>query len=81
MGKAPIGVAKAAKSIDPAKRVVAFAGRIGAGAEECLKHGIDEYFGVTDIVSYSDPADYMKQENAFCNLSELAERYVREHEI
>lgn len=78
MGKAPIGVAKAVKSIDPAKRIVAFAGRIGDGAGECLKHGIDEYYGVTDIVSYNDPADYMKHENAFRNLTKLAERFVRE---
>ena len=45
MGKAPIGVAKLAKK--HGKKVLAFAGCIGEGAETCLEHGIDAYYAIS----------------------------------
>ncbi len=46
MGKAPAGVAELAKK--HGKKVIAFAGCLGDGAQECLKHGIDEIFAAVD---------------------------------
>lgn len=45
MGKAPIGVAKLAKK--HGKKVLAFAGCLGEGVENCLNHGIDAYFSIS----------------------------------
>ncbi len=46
MGKAPSGVSGLAKK--HGKKVIAFAGCFGDGAEECLAHGIDAIFSATE---------------------------------
>ena len=46
MGKAPVGVARAAKKYG--KTVIALSGCVGKGAEECNKHGIDAFFPIID---------------------------------
>ena len=73
MGKAPVGLARAVKACDPSKKVIALAGRLGEGAEECKAHGIDECYGITDYIHYDDLAEYMDRENAYSNLSKLTE--------
>lgn len=68
MGKAPIGVAKLAKK--HGKKVLAFAGCLGEGAERCLAHGIDAYF---PIVPGDDPTeDIMDPQIAYRNLKNTA---------
>ena len=75
MGKAPVGLARAVKAFDSRKKVVAFAGKIGDGADKCKTQGIDEYYGITDYVKYTDGSLYMDRNNAYDNLVALAERY------
>ena len=77
MGKAPVGLARAVKACDPSKKVVALAGKLGEGAEECKAHGIDECYGITDYIHYDDFAEYMDKENAYSNLSKLAENIFK----
>lgn len=44
MGKAPVGVSKLAKKYG--KKVIAFCGAVGDGAEELNAHGIDAFFSI-----------------------------------
>ena len=68
MGKAPIGVAKLAKKHD--KKVIAFCGCIGEGAEACLAHGIDAYFPIVQTSVTTEEA--LKTENAYRDLRDTA---------
>ena len=77
MGKAPVGLTRAVKACDTSKKVVALAGKLGEGAEECKAHGIDECYGITDYIHYDDFAEYMDKENAYSNLSKLAENIFK----
>lgn len=73
MGKAPVGVARLAKSLG--KPVIAFCGCEGEGAENCNAEGIDAYFpilrGVTDLETA------MNTEVAAENLKRTAEQVFR----
>ena len=73
MGKAPIGVAKLAKS----KRilVVAFAGAVTEGAKACNQAGIDAYFPILRGISTLEEA--MEKENARRNLEDTVEQVIR----
>ncbi|MBR4760424.1 MAG: glycerate kinase [Lachnospiraceae bacterium] len=74
MGKAPVKVAAMAKKYH--KRVLAFAGCIGEGAEKCLKMGIDAYYPIT---SESMPIEEaMKKEVAYQNLKNAVEYALRQ---
>ena len=73
MGKAPIGVAKLAKK--HGKRVIAFAGCVSNGAEECNAHGIDAFFPIIRGVTTLDEA--LKKENALKNLKAAAYQVFR----
>lgn len=56
MGKAPHGVAKIAKKYN--KKVIAFSGVIGDGAENCNENGIDAYFPILrKVLSNADALD------------------------
>ncbi len=68
MGKAPMGVAKLAKK--HGKRVLAFAGCLGEGAEECIGKGFDDIFAATDNPTAAD----MLKEKAELNLTAAAGR-------
>ena len=73
MGKAPHGVAKIAKKYN--KKVIAFSGIIGKGAEKCNENGIDAYFPILrKIVSTDDALD---KKIATENLSETAYQVFR----
>lgn len=61
MGKAPIGVAKLAKKYG--KKVIAFSGIIGNGAEICNEHGIDAFFPIVRTITTAEIA--MKPDNAY----------------
>lgn len=69
MGKAPIGLAKCAKQYGC--KVLAFAGRIGTGAEACLREGLDAYFSISENMSLEAA---MKKENAIRNMEMVVER-------
>ncbi len=70
MGKAPIGVARAAKKYG--KTVIAFAGAVSEDAEECNKHGIDAYFPIIRrIVSLEEAMDI---DMAYKNLKDTAKQ-------
>lgn len=73
LGKAPVGVAEAAK-----KRqipVIAFAGSVGKEAAVCNQSGITAFFPVLrDIMTLEDA---MKPENAKANLADAAEQVFR----
>ncbi|MGI6106868.1 MAG: glycerate kinase [Lachnospiraceae bacterium] len=73
MGKAPEGVARAAKKYG--KPVIAFAGSAAADAVKCNEHGIDAYFPVLRRPCTLEEA--MKPENAAANLSDTAEQVFR----
>lgn len=68
MGKAPIGVAKLAKK--HGKKVIAFCGCLGEGAEACLAHGIDAYFPIVQTSATAEEA--LKTENAYRDLRDTA---------
>ena len=73
MGKAPDGVAKAAK-----KRgipVIALAGCIGSGAEACNEAGIDAFFPIVRGAVSLEEA--MKPENASKNMTDTVEQIIR----
>lgn len=70
MGKAPIGVARMAKKYQ--KKVIAFAGALGKGAELCLSSGIDSYYCITPKTMTTREA--MKKENALKNMENTAKR-------
>ena len=73
MGKAPVGIAKIAKRYG--KKVIAFAGGIGAGAEFCNGAGIDAFFPVVRGITTLDEA--MDPENARKNLEAAAYQVFR----
>ena len=68
MGKAPIGVAKLAKK--HGKKVIAFCGCLGEGAEACLDHGIDAYFPIVQTSATAEEA--LRTENAYRDLRDTA---------
>ncbi len=71
MGKAPVKVAAMAKKYQ--KRVIAFGGSIGEGAEECLKMGIDAFFPITEKSLTLEEA--MKKEIAYQNLKNAVRKW------
>ena len=73
MGKAPVGIARLAKKYG--KRVIAFAGSVGLGAEDCNSAGIDAFFPIVRGVTTLEEA--MKPENAEKNLKAAAEQAFR----
>ena len=73
MGKAPAGVAKLAKKYN--KKVIAFSGVIGNGAEKCNDYGIDAFFPIVRTITTADEA--MKSENAYKNLFNTAYQVFR----
>ena len=73
MGKAPIGVAKLAKKYG--KKVIAFSGIIGNGAEVCNEHGIDAFFPIVRTITTAESA--MKPDNAYKNLTDTAYQVFR----
>lgn len=73
MGKAPIGVAKLAKSQDIP--VIAFAGAVTEGAKACNQAGIDAYFPILrEIITLEDA---MNKETAKQNLADTVEQAIR----
>jgi glycerate kinase len=73
MGKAPIGVAKAAKRFG--KAVVAFCGCLGEGAGAVNGCGIDAYFPILRRVATLEEA--LDPGNAAANLADTAEQAFR----
>lgn len=73
MGKAPIGVAKAAKAYG--KPVIAFSGSVTPDAAACNKEGIDAFFPVLRRVETLEAA--MNPENAYRNLADTSEQVMR----
>lgn len=73
MGKAPIGVAKLAKK--HGKKVVAFSGVIGDGAEILNEEGIDAYFPILQKLVSLEEA--LNKENAYENLKNTAYQVMR----
>lgn len=73
MGKAPIGVAKAAKKYG--KKVFAFSGCVTEDAILCNGEGIDAFFPILRMVTSLEEA--MKTEMAVKNLSGTAEQIFR----
>ena len=72
-GKAPIGVAKAAKKYG--KKVIAFSGCATEDATVCNMHGIDAFFPILRDVQVLEES--MKPENAQKNLSATVEQVFR----
>ena len=82
MGKAPICVARLAKACGrkgKVKQVIAFAGKLGEGAEACLEHGIDSYFEIDRGTASMEEA--MKPEVASGNLTDTVEKLCRRKDI
>lgn len=75
MGKAPVGVARLAKAINPRITVVALCGAAGEGAGRVNANGIDAYFSILRAPCELDEA--MKKETAKKNLSAVAEQIFR----
>lgn len=73
MGKAPIGVAKLAKKYK--KKVIAFSGCIGDGADACNDAGIDAYFPILQKPCTLQEA--MDVDNAYANLNATATQVFR----
>lgn len=73
MGKAPIGVAKLAKKYK--KKVIAFSGCIGDGADACNDAGIDAYFPILQKPCTLQEA--MNVDNAYANLKATATQVFR----
>ena len=72
MGKAPVGVAKRAKSMG---KVIAFAGSVTEGAGACNKEGIDAFFPIVRGVTTLDEA--MSKETAMANMRAASEQVFR----
>lgn len=68
MGKAPVGVASLAKKYG--KKVIAFCGCIGPGAESCKAYGIDAYYCITPADMPTEQA--MESNIAYQNLKKTA---------
>lgn len=73
MGKAPIGVAKAAKK--QGKRVIAFSGCVTKGAAVCNQNGIDAFFPIVRGVCTLEEA--LNKQNAYSNLKDTATQVFR----
>ncbi len=73
MGKAPIGVAKLAKKYG--KKVVAFCGSVGNGAEEVNLHGVDAFFSIVNSPCTLETA--MDTSVAYNNLKSTAKQVIR----
>ena len=73
MGKAPIGVAKLAKT--QGIPVIAFAGAVAEGAKSCNQAGIDAYFPILRGISTLEEA--MNKETAKQNLADTVEQAMR----
>ncbi len=69
-GKAPITVARLAKKYQ--KKVIAFSGSLGTGAELCNEHGIDAYFPILTSICTLEEA--LSIETASKNLRITAEQ-------
>ena len=75
MGKAPVGAAKLAKSIEPKIKTAAICGCIGEGASAVHAAGIDAYFSVLNRACTLEEA--MSKETASKNLSLTVEQIIR----
>ena len=75
MGKAPIGVAKLSKKINPNVKVIAVCGASTPEAVEVNQHGIDAYFPILHAVTTLDEA--LKFENAKLNLYQTVTQIFR----
>ena len=73
MGKAPIGIARAAKKYG--KPVLAFSGCVTDDARECNQNGIDAFFPI--LKAPCSLSDAMNIENASKNLADTAEQAFR----
>ena len=73
MGKAPVGVARAAKKYG--KPVIAFSGCVTEDATLTNAHGIDAFFPI--LKAPTTLAEAMKPESAKKNLSDTAEQAFR----
>ena len=73
MGKAPIGVAKLAKT--QGIPVIAFAGTVTEGAKACNQDGIDAYFPILREITTLE--DAMNKETAKQNLADTVEQAIR----
>ena len=73
MGKAPIGVAKAAKKYG--KPVIAFSGAVKRDATRCNEHGIDAYFPILRTPCTTEEA--MEPQTAYENLRDTAVQAFR----
>ena len=73
MGKAPIGVARRAKRYGA--KVIAFAGSVGSGAEDCNREGIDAFFPILQEIVTLQTA--MEPKQARCNMERSAEQVFR----
>jgi len=73
MGKAPVGVAKLAKSMG--KQVIAFAGGVTEDARKCNEFGIDAFFPIVRQPCTLEKA--MESEFAYGNLTATAEQVFR----
>ena len=72
MGKAPIGVAKLAKT--QGIPVIAFAGTVTEGAKACNQAGIDAYFPILREITTLE--DAMNKETAKQNLADTVEQAI-----
>lgn len=73
MGKAPVGVAKAAKKYN--KTVIAFSGAVSPDAQLVNSHGIDAFFPI--VRAPITLAEAMDKKNAYTNLKNTAEQVFR----
>jgi glycerate kinase len=73
MGKAPVGVAAVAKRFG--KKIVAFAGALGEGAEAVNAHGIDAFFPILRSITTLEAA--LDKATAAANLSATVEQVFR----
>lgn len=73
MGKAPIGIAKIAKTHQ--KPVIAFSGCVTNHARVCNEHGIDAFFPIVKGACTLEEA--MDPDNAFRNMADTAEQTFR----
>lgn len=77
MGKAPVGVARLAKTFH--KPVVALAGSVTEEARECNRHGIDAFFPILRSAATLEEA--MEPKRAKENLAAAAEQILRLFQI
>ena len=75
MGKAPVGVAKLAKKINPNVKVIAVCGAATPEAVEVNSHGIDAYFPILHAVTTLE--DILKFETAKLNLYQTVTQIFR----